>query len=70
MATDPVTSPRSGRASVIAGVIGGAVTVAIRYYVSPHIGVICAILVVNLLSRILDYLTRPSLFGGRRKKKS
>ena len=70
MATDPVTSPRSGRTSIIAGVIGGAVTVAIRYYVSPHIGVICAILVINLLSRILDYLTRPSLFGGRRKKKS
>ncbi len=70
MATDPVTSPRSGRASVIAGIIGGTVTVAIRYYVSPHIGVVCAILVINLLSRVLDYLTRPSLFGGRRKKKS
>jgi len=70
MATDPVTSPRSGRASIVAGIIGGAVTVAIRYYVSPHIGVICAVPVINLLSRPLDYLTRPSLFGGRPKKKS
>lgn len=70
MASDPVTSPRSGRAALVAGVIGGAVTVAVRYFVSPYIGVICAVLVINLLSRPLDYLLRPSLFGGRPKKKS
>ncbi len=69
MITDPVTSPRSDRASILAGVIGGAVTVAIRYYVHPHIGVICAVLIVNLLSRPLDILLRPSVFGGRPKEK-
>ncbi len=67
MATDPVTSPRGGRASIIAGILGGVVTVVIRYFVSPLIGVIVAVLIINLLSRPLDYLTRPSLFGGRPK---
>lgn len=70
MATDPVTSPRGGLASLAAGVIGGAVTVIVRYFVSPHIGVICAVLVINLLARPLDYLCRPAPFGGRIKKTS
>ena len=68
MATDPVTTPRTPTASLIAGAAAGAVTVLVRYRVSPAIGVIVAVLVVNLLSRPLDLLLLPAPFGGRKKK--
>ncbi len=68
MATDPVTTPRNPRAALIAAAAGGAVTVAVRYFVAPEISVICAILVINLLSKPLDLLFTPTPFGGKRKK--
>ena len=68
MAADPVTSPRTRRGQLACGVIGGVITVLMRRYANPAVGVIAATLVMSLLSRPLDLWLQPLPFGGRRKR--
>jgi Na+-translocating ferredoxin:NAD+ oxidoreductase RnfD subunit len=69
LASDTASSPRSSRAAILCGIVGGAVTVGIRYFLEPKVAVLAAVAVMGLLSEPLDILLRPAPFGGRRKKK-
>ncbi len=64
MASDPVTTPRSPIGTVIAGIIGGAVTVAVRYYFSASLSALCGIIVINILSLFIDRFFKRAPFGG------
>lgn len=64
MASDTVSTPRSPIGTVIAGIVGGAVTVSVRYHFSIEISALCGIIVINLLSLFLDRFLKRSPFGG------
>ncbi len=64
MASDTVTTPRSPIGTVIAGIIGGAVTVGTRYYLCLEISAVCGIIAINILSLFLDTFFRRTPFGG------
>ena len=66
MATDPVTSPITNIGKLIYGALCGGMTVLLRYYGAEAEGVAYAILLANLLTGILDKLTFPKRFGGRK----
>lgn len=68
MATDYVTSPITRTGRLIYGVGCGAITVFIRYFGGYNEGVSFAILIMNLLVRYIDNFTKPTKFGGLRKK--
>lgn len=57
--------PRTGRGALAAGVIGGVAAFLIRRFIGPGIGPLCAVMILNLLSRPLDLLLKPSPFGGK-----
>ncbi len=61
---DHETVPNSFFGTLLAGVIGGSVTVALRYYVSAELSALLGILALNLLSPALDSLFRRAPFGG------
>lgn len=63
----PGSAPVSPRAQLAAGIIGGAATFLIRYYVGAGADALIAVLIINLISRPLDLLLKPSVFGGRPK---
>lgn len=63
MATDPVTSPASPRGQIAFGLGCGILTVLLRYYGSYPEGVAFAILTMNSLVWILDFVGRPRIFG-------
>lgn len=63
----PGSAPVSPRAQLAAGIIGGATTFLIRYYVGAGADALIAVLIINLISRPLDLLLKPSVFGGRPK---
>jgi electron transport complex protein RnfD len=69
LASDSFTAPRSPRVAILCGLLGGAMTVGLRYYVEPQVAVLGAVLAVGLLATPLEILLRPAVFGGRRKKK-
>ncbi len=69
LATDTASTPRSPRAAILCGILGGALVVGIRYFLAPDVAVWGAIWVMGLLAKPLDLLLRTSVFGGRRKKK-
>lgn len=66
---DPVTTPKSERGIVAAGLIAGIVTFLLRIYVDVSVSALAAVLVVNILTPFLDSYLRPTVFGGRQKKK-
>lgn len=68
MATDYVTSPMSTKGMIIYGVLIGVVTFVIRHYGSYPEGISFAILIMNGCTPLINKLTRPRLFGERRKK--
>ena len=65
MATDYATSPITDGGRLIYGVGCGALTVLLRYFLSPELGVYCAILVMNCATPLLDRVVRPVRFGAR-----
>lgn len=64
MASAPVTTPRSPIGTVIAGIVGGAVTIVVRYYLSAGASALCGIITVNLLSLFIDSFFKRTPFGG------
>lgn len=66
MATDGVTSPLTSIGKIIFGAGCGALTMLLRYYGAYEEGAACAVLIMNLLVYIIDRLTLPSVFGGKK----
>lgn len=69
LAASPSVAPISSRAGVICGVLGGGITVLLRFFAGSNAAVVCALLVMSVLARPLDRLLLHSVFGGRSKKK-
>ncbi len=57
MATDPVTSPISKEGQIIGGIFLGISTMAIRYLTKFPEGVLISILLYNVLTILINYLT-------------
>jgi electron transport complex protein RnfD len=68
MLTDPVTSPKTTKGAVIAGIVGGFVTVFVRYRYSIELSAIIGVLSANAVTFAADRLIRPMPFGGMFKK--
>ena len=62
-ATDYTTSPVTDGGRLIYGVGCGAFTVLLRHFLSPELGVYCAVLVMNITTPLLDRVIRPIRFG-------
>jgi electron transport complex protein RnfD len=63
IATDPVSSPTTGRGRLVYGAGIGALTYLIRTYGSYADGVAFAVLLMNIASPLLDRWTRPRIYG-------
>lgn len=57
MATDPVTSPMSYKGQVVGGIFLGISTMVIRYLTKLPEGVLISILLFNILTILINYLT-------------
>ena len=57
MATDPVTTPVTYKGQVLSGIILGTITMGIRYLTPLPEGVLISILVLNILTIIINYLS-------------
>lgn len=57
MATDPVTSPISHLGQVVGGIFLGILTMMIRYLTPLPEGVLISILIFNILTILINYLT-------------
>lgn len=68
MLTDPVTSPKTTKGAIIAGIVGGVVTVFVRYRFSIELSAIIGVLSANAVTFFTDRLLRPMPFGGTFKK--
>ncbi len=66
MATDHMSSPVTANGRLIYGIGCGVITVLVRYFAPLTEGVAIAILMMNLLSRPIDMLTRPKPFGYKK----
>lgn len=64
---DPVTTPKSSRGAMVAGILAGAVIFYVRRDIDPAISALAAVPVVNLTAPLLDRFLMPPVFGGRRK---
>ena len=67
MATDYVTSPVTRAGKVVFGIGCGLLTVLIRLYGSLPEGVSFAIVLMNILTPLIERVTRPQPFGSRRR---
>jgi len=65
MATDYVTSPITKKGKVIAGILCGVVTFAIRRWGGYPEGVSYSILIMNAATPIIERHTRPRRYGGK-----
>jgi len=65
MATDPVTSPVSGKGMIIFGAGCGALTFFIRVWGGFPEGVCYGILLMNAVTPLIDRYTRPRVFGRK-----
>jgi electron transport complex protein RnfD len=65
MATDPVTSPITGRGCVIFGAGVGALVVLIRIWGGLPEGVMYSILIMNAFVPFINRATQPRPFGGK-----
>ena len=57
MATDPVTTPITNTGQLISGVFLGIITMFIRYLTPLPEGVLISILIVNLMTILINYLS-------------
>ena len=64
MATDPVTSPVSSKGKIIFGIGCGLFTILIRLKGGFPEGVCYSILIMNMLTPLIDKLTRIKRFGA------
>lgn len=64
MATDPVTTPISHEGQIIAGILLGLLTMAIRYLTPLPEGVLVSILIVNITTLLINYFS-VKLFSKR-----
>jgi electron transport complex protein RnfD len=67
MATDPVTSPITGKGRWIFGIGAGVLTISIRLWGGYPEGVMYSILMMNAFTSLIDKLTIPVQFGGSKK---
>ena len=63
IATDYTGAPVTQNGRLIYGIGCGVITVLVRYFAPLTEGVAIAILIMNILSRPIDMLTRPKPFG-------
>jgi len=63
VATDPVSSPTTGRGRLIYGAGIGVLTYVIRTFGSYPDGVAFAVLLMNLAAPLIDRWTRPRVYG-------
>ncbi len=63
MATDYVTSPITGKGRIVAGILCGVLTVAIRTYGGYPEGVSYSILMMNAATPLIDKVVRQKRFG-------
>ena len=70
MLTDPVTSPKTTNGAIIAGAVGGIVTVLVRYCLSIELSALAGVLCANGVTYLVDRYIRPMPFGGEVKKQS
>ena len=63
MATDMVTTPKTGTGKIIFGVCAGALVVWIRVKGGYPEGVAYAILLMNGVTPLIDKMTKPKPFG-------
>ncbi len=68
MATDYVTSPMTTKGMIVYGILIGVITFVIRHYGSYPEGISFAILIMNGCTPLINKLTRPLVFGERRKR--
>jgi Na+-transporting NADH:ubiquinone oxidoreductase subunit B len=69
MATDPISSPRTGPAKIIYGIIIAACTVVIRNFSIFNGGLMFSILIGNMFAPILDHSVRALRASGGDKVK-
>jgi electron transport complex protein RnfD len=63
IATDPVSSPTTGRGRLIYGAGIGVLTYFIRTFGSYPDGVAFAVLLMNIAVPLIDRWTRPRVYG-------
>lgn len=63
IATDPVSSPTTSRGLLIYAAAIGALTYVIRAWGGYPDGVAFAVLLINMAVPMIDYYTRPSVYG-------
>ncbi len=69
-ANDPVTTPTVKKAKTVCGILCGLITFAVTRLGIEHLAAPIAVTVSNLLSRPLDTLLRPCVFGHGKKRAS
>ena len=57
MTTDPVTTPITHAGEVLSGILLGVITMIIRYLTPLPEGVLISILIVNLITILINYLS-------------
>ncbi len=67
MATDMVTTPVTKTGRILFGVGCGILVVCIRHFGAYPEGVCYSILIMNSFTPLLDYITRPAVFGTVKK---
>ncbi|MDL2220407.1 RnfABCDGE type electron transport complex subunit D [Eubacteriales bacterium OttesenSCG-928-N14] len=67
MVTDYSTAPITGAGQIIFGIGAGLITFLIRQYGSYPEGVTYALLLMNILTPLIDRITRPKLYGEAKK---
>ncbi|MBQ3528017.1 MAG: RnfABCDGE type electron transport complex subunit D [Clostridia bacterium] len=66
-ANDCSTTPITGAGKIIFGIGCGLITLIIRYFGAYPDGTAFAILIMNMLVPLIDFWTRPLVFGHRRR---
>lgn len=61
----PPVCPKTARSRIICGIVGGGVTVLVRYFLSVEISALIGVLCVAFVSYLCDIFFRPMPFGGR-----
>ena len=69
MATDYTTSPVTKWGKVIYALGCGVLTMLIRHYSNLPEGVSFSILLMNILTPLIENMTAPRVFGGKRERK-
>jgi len=70
MATDPVTSPVTQKGAWVFAAGVGLLVVAIRQFGGLPEGVMYSILLMNAFTPLIDRVTQPRIYGGRKKGES